>query len=75
MSPKSKENAEKRSTLIGRVGTNLKVGIVGLPNVGRHHYYLCIEIRFVNFSITVRGTLNTISSFAAVKYDLPFNFR
>ncbi|KFD53977.1 hypothetical protein M513_05244 [Trichuris suis] len=55
MSPKSKENAEKRSTLIGRVGTNLKVGIVGLPNVGEytveHAELTDIYVgNFVNFS-------------------------
>ena len=33
MPPKKKEEAPKQ-ILIGRVGTNLKIGIVGLPNVG-----------------------------------------
>ena len=35
MPPKKKDDgASKKPVLIGRVGTNLKVGIVGLPNVG-----------------------------------------
>lgn len=34
MGPK-KEVKEERPVLLGRVGTNLKVGIVGLPNVGK----------------------------------------
>ena len=33
MPPKKKE-VEKPPVLMGRVGTNLKCGIVGLPNVG-----------------------------------------
>lgn len=33
MPPKKKEEA-KPKPLIGRVGTNLKMGIVGLPNAG-----------------------------------------
>ena len=33
MPPKKKED-EKPKALIGRVGTNLKMGIVGLPNAG-----------------------------------------
>jgi obg-like ATPase 1 len=33
MPPKKKEE-EKPKALIGRVGTNLKMGIVGLPNAG-----------------------------------------
>lgn len=32
--PPKKEAAAEPKPLIGRVGTNLKVGIVGLPNVG-----------------------------------------
>lgn len=33
MPPKKKEE-EKRTPLMGRFGTSLKCGIVGLPNVG-----------------------------------------
>lgn len=32
--PPKKDTAPEPKPLIGRVGTNLKVGIVGLPNVG-----------------------------------------
>lgn len=35
MPPKKKDNEPERPPLIGRIGTNLKVGIVGLPNVGK----------------------------------------
>lgn len=34
MPPKKKDGPEKLPPIIGRMGTNLKVGIVGLPNVG-----------------------------------------
>ena len=34
MPPKKKGAEEEKIVLIGRVGTNLKCGIVGLPNVG-----------------------------------------
>uniref|UniRef100_A0A5S6QDA7 Obg-like ATPase 1 n=1 Tax=Trichuris muris TaxID=70415 RepID=A0A5S6QDA7_TRIMR len=39
MAPKSKESGEKRSVLMGRIGTNLKVGIVGVPNVGKSTFF------------------------------------
>ncbi|CAH1404585.1 unnamed protein product [Nezara viridula] len=38
MGPKKVEYPEKKP-LIGRVGTNLKVGIVGLPNVGKSTFF------------------------------------
>ena len=34
MPPKKKAVEEEKPVIMGRVGTNLKVGIVGLPNVG-----------------------------------------
>lgn len=45
MPPKKKEEA-KPKPLIGRVGTNLKMGIVGLPNAG------FILIIFTNFTLS-----------------------
>uniref|UniRef100_A0ABD2WF30 OBG-type G domain-containing protein n=1 Tax=Trichogramma kaykai TaxID=54128 RepID=A0ABD2WF30_9HYME len=38
MAPKKVEEPEKKP-LIGRVGTNLKVGIVGIPNVGKSTFF------------------------------------
>jgi len=34
MPPKHKKEAEAAPALLGRFGTSLKCGIVGLPNVG-----------------------------------------
>lgn len=38
MGPKKVDEPE-RKPLIGRVGTNLKVGIVGVPNVGKSTFF------------------------------------
>ncbi|XP_055679293.1 obg-like ATPase 1 [Lutzomyia longipalpis] len=38
MAPKKVEEVEKKP-LIGRVGTNLRVGIVGVPNVGKSTFF------------------------------------
>lgn len=38
MPPKKNEEPE-RKPLIGRVGTNLRVGIVGVPNVGKSTFF------------------------------------
>jgi len=35
MAPKKKEEEPKKAMLIGRPGNNVKVGIVGMPNVGK----------------------------------------
>ncbi|KAA0187084.1 GTP-binding protein [Fasciolopsis buskii] len=37
---KKKGEVPKKAVLFGRVGTNLKCGIVGLPNVGRQPAHL-----------------------------------
>ncbi|XP_014669913.1 PREDICTED: obg-like ATPase 1 [Priapulus caudatus] len=39
MPPKKKDVPEKLPPIIGRMGTNLKVGIVGLPNVGKSTFF------------------------------------
>lgn len=39
MPPKKKEGPPEPKPLIGRVGTNLKVGIVGIPNVGKSTFF------------------------------------
>lgn len=38
MAPKKVEEPEKKP-LIGRVGTSLKIGIVGIPNVGKSTFF------------------------------------
>ncbi|KAG8196393.1 hypothetical protein JTE90_009030 [Oedothorax gibbosus] len=35
MPPKKKDEGPERPALLGRIGTNLKMGLVGLPNVGK----------------------------------------
>jgi len=39
MPPKKKGDEEEKPVLIGRLGTNLKCGIVGLPNVGKSTFF------------------------------------
>ena len=39
MPPKKKEVVEEKPAIIGRIGTNLKCGIVGLPNVGKSTFF------------------------------------
>lgn len=51
MAPKKQEEPEKKP-LIGRVGTNLKVGIVGVPNVGKSTFFNVLtksEVEAANF--------------------------
>ncbi|OAF66862.1 hypothetical protein A3Q56_05424, partial [Intoshia linei] len=37
--PKKKESTIEKMVTFGRVGTNLKIGIVGLPNVGKSSFF------------------------------------
>lgn len=39
MPPKKKDDGAEQPVLIGRLGTNLKMGIVGLPNVGKSTFF------------------------------------
>jgi obg-like ATPase 1 len=39
MPPKKNEEPKQRKPIIGRLGTNLKMGIVGLPNVGKSTFF------------------------------------
>jgi len=43
MPPKKKDVAEEKSPLfLGRFGTSLKIGIVGVPNVGKSTFFNCL---------------------------------
>ena len=37
--PPKKKVEEEKVVLLGRLGTNLKIGIVGLPNVGKSTFF------------------------------------
>jgi obg-like ATPase 1 len=39
MPPKKQDKEESKTVLLGRPGSNLKVGIVGLPNVGKSTFF------------------------------------
>ena len=39
MPPKKKDVVEEKPIIIGRLSTNLKCGIVGLPNVGKSTFF------------------------------------
>jgi len=39
MPPKKKDEKEEKPAILGRLSTNLKVGIVGLPNVGKSTFF------------------------------------
>nr|CAB3264559.1 obg-like ATPase 1 [Phallusia mammillata] len=39
MPPKKKKEVEKPPLILGRLGTSLKIGIVGLPNVGKSTFF------------------------------------
>jgi obg-like ATPase 1 len=39
MPPKKKAVVEEPPKILGRLGTNLKIGIVGLPNVGKSTFF------------------------------------
>lgn len=39
MPPKKKDVVEEKPVILGRLGTNLKCGIVGLPNVGKSTFF------------------------------------
>lgn len=37
--PPKKQDEHERKPLIGRIGTNLRIGIVGVPNVGKSTFF------------------------------------
>lgn len=39
MPPKKVDGTAERKPLIGRIGTNLRIGIVGVPNVGKSTFF------------------------------------
>lgn len=59
MGPKKAEEPEKKP-LIGRVGTNLKIGIVGVPNVGK---VIFVEIAESYFNAAHISTVGKLVSF------------
>lgn len=56
MAPKKKDDAAKAPQLIGRMGTNLKIGIVGLPNVG----YEITALNYLSSILRKRNMLTMI---------------
>ena len=85
MPPKKKEE-EKPTPLMGRFGTSLKCGIVGLPNVGLVHVSLpfrylerdnCLFI-FMDSDVFPRGIFrkstffNVLTKSAAAAENFPF---
>lgn len=71
MGPKKAEEPE-RKPLIGRVGTNLKIGIVGVPNVGKVRK--CSKsFTFDSHKFTFQSTFfNVITKSAAPAENFPF---
>lgn len=71
--PPKKEAAPEPKPLIGRVGTNLKVGIVGLPNVGEFSYDLFMEYDFMfSFHLGKSTFFNILTKSAAPAENFPF---
>ncbi len=69
MPPKKKEEA-KPKPLIGRVGTNLKMGIVGLPNAG----WVSIEILYNYTDVSARKStfFNILTKSSVPAENFPF---
>ena len=52
MPPKKKVEEEQSPMYLGRFGTSLKIGIVGVPNVGKSTFFnvLCKQVRLIEAS-------------------------
>lgn len=73
MAPKKPEEPE-RKPLIGRVGTNLKMGIVGIPNVGKSTFFNVItksQAAAENFPFcTIDPNENKYLDYARILYTI-----
>lgn len=62
MPPKKKKEIEKPPLILGRLGTSLKIGIVGLPNVGKSTFFNVLtksqvrQFYFNNFKFVRKNT-------------------
>ncbi len=65
--PPKKGEAPKQPPLIGRFGTSLKIGIVGLPNVGYVHVISNVDICKARLSC-VRANEPMVDSSFRVSY-------
>ena len=63
MPPKKKKEVEKPPLILGRLGTSLKIGIVGLPNVGKSTFFNCLtksQVRLFSCFVTTLPLKATI---------------
>lgn len=51
MPPKKKQEQAEQPILLGRLGTNLKCGIVGLPNVGCVILWQTFQLTYITFDL------------------------
>ena len=86
MPPKKKDEpsaAEANVLLLGRLGTSLKIGIVGLPNVGyvfekssdQQNYIWCFHMEFANENLFLRRKstfFNCLTQSQAAAENFPF---
>lgn len=75
MAPKKPEAPEVKP-LIGRVGTNLKIGIVGVPNgeffIAKIVSWICFELSTLTLSVGKSTFFNVLTKSAAPAENFPF---